>query len=267
MLKIEFEKLDQGVIEIGGRLFLKTPEAKKYLMALLGQKGYTITDLRDNRRHGSVQDFESHVIPMMNAVAPVLACYDCEKCEYVNQRASQEAICEACGYRFDWRTSSALSSHIKYLYEDVVYEEKDLPLRRWWEIFEGWHWAPLHSSPTLHEKLFDIFGLIHDKGWFIQDGRKNFSERTWADMGKIIRHFTTLEADRWDDVSRWFALDGPGGIDCVAKFCHQAPAVTNKPYFENFLHAHGKALEGKRLSEQELDSAVRGLEDQHFMKK
>jgi len=47
--KLEFENTGRGVIEVADKLFLQTPQAKEYLLALLREKGYSIYDYRQNK--------------------------------------------------------------------------------------------------------------------------------------------------------------------------------------------------------------------------
>lgn len=137
----------------------------------------------------------------------------------------------------------------------------DFPVRESMSIFETWHWAPLNSSPTLHRK---VLGAIHDgddKGWYHQDGRPWFNYRSFSEMGKFIRHFTTLDADLWDKQSLRFRLDGPGGIDDVANFCHEGAQGENHPNFGNMIAGVASIMEGKKLSNAEVTAVADAMRD------
>jgi len=135
------------------------------------------------------------------------------------------------------------------VWDGQEYREWDkLPIPESFSIFETWHWAPLEPSPTLHKRVLLAVHNTDDKGFHYQDGRPWFRRETFAEMGKFVRHFTTLDADAWDEQSQRFRLDGPGGIDDVAWFCHPEAQVENRPNIGNFLVGLGKAIEGQPLT-------------------
>lgn len=151
-------------------------------------------------------------------------------------------------------------ARIVKVWEAVEYSEYErLPIPDSFSIYETWHWAPLDASPILHKK---VLGAVHnhdDKGWHYQDGRPWFRLETFAEMGKFVRHFTTLDADAWDEQSQRFRLDGPGGIDDVAAFCHPEAEVEDRPNIGNFLVGFSKAMSGQHLTPGEktaMDRAV-----------
>jgi hypothetical protein len=125
------------------------------------------------------------------------------------------------------------------VWDGVEYPEwdRDFPMWESFSVFEAWHWAPLEPSPTLHRRVLQAVHNTDDKGWHYQDGRPWFKPETFKEMGKFVRHFTTLDADAWDAQSQLFRLDGPGGIDDVAEFCHLDAVVQNKPNIGSFLTA------------------------------
>lgn len=139
---------------------------------------------------------------------------------------------------------------IVLVWEDKEYDEyfSNFPVPQSMSIYEAWHWAPLNTSPTLHKKVLGAIGNHDDKGWHYQDGRPWFSARSFEEMGKFVRHFTTLDADAWDTQSKEFRLDGPGGIDDVAHFCHPAARVENRPNIGNILVGVSKVFSGQRLT-------------------
>lgn len=137
----------------------------------------------------------------------------------------------------------------------------DLPVPQSISIYEAWHWMPLAPSPHLHEKLIHVVGQVADAGFYHQDGRPAWSGWTYAEIGKFIRHFTNLDADKWDEQSKHFRLDGPGGIADVAGFCHKDAVVVNEPNVGNLLVGFGKALSGESLTEGEKDAMAVAASD------
>lgn len=134
-----------------------------------------------------------------------------------------------------------------------------LPVPESLEIYETWHWAPLGASPDLHKTLLHVIGNHDDKGWHYQDGSPWFTKRSWEQIGLFVRHFTTLDADEWDRQSRGFPLDGPGGIDAVAAFCHPLAAPENRPNVGNLLSALGNVIEGLPVTRAEDDAALEAI--------
>jgi hypothetical protein len=152
---------------------------------------------------------------------------------------------------------------IVLVWEGKEYPEysSNFPIPRSMSVYEAWHWAPLDASPTLHKKVLGAIGNTDDKGWHYQDGRPWFGARSFEEMGKFVRHFTSLNADAWDVQSRHFRLDGPGGIDDVAKFCHPNAQVENRPNVGNLLVGFGKAMSGQKLTEGEMAAIVDAAKD------
>lgn len=132
----------------------------------------------------------------------------------------------------------------------------EMPVREGFSIYETWHWAPLDASPALHKRLLLAIGNTDDKGWHYQDGTPWFKAESWKQIGLFIRHFTTLDAAEWDRQSRRFPLDGPGGIDAVAAFCHPLAVPQNEPNIGNFLTAAGKTITGLPVSRAEEAAAL-----------
>lgn len=128
----------------------------------------------------------------------------------------------------------------------------NFPIPQSMSVYEAWHWAPLDASPTLHKKVLGAIGNNDDKGWHYQDGRPWFNARSFEEMGKFVRHFTSLDADAWDVQSKQFRLDGPGGIDDVARFCHPNAEVENRPNIGNLLVGFSKVLSGQKLTDGEI---------------
>lgn len=147
------------------------------------------------------------------------------------------------------------------VWDGVEYPEysSDMPVPESFSIYEAWHWAPLEPTPTLHQRLLGAIHNHDDKGWHYQDGRPWFSRRSWEQIGLFIRHFTTLDADEWDRQSRRFPLDGPGGIDAVAAFCHPLAAPENKPNVGNLLVAMENVIQGRPNTRAEEGAALDAL--------
>jgi hypothetical protein len=145
------------------------------------------------------------------------------------------------------------------------YSEFDrLPVPESFSIYETWRWPLLEPSPTLHERLFSAVHQVSRKDYWHQDGRAAFDPRMYLEMGKFILHFTTLDFVSWMQAAPYFRLDGPGGIEDVAHFCHPAPLVKDEPNIGNTLDAIAGMMEGRRLSGQELRAAARGAGTREF---
>ncbi|MBU1970306.1 hypothetical protein KJ605_00805, partial [Patescibacteria group bacterium] len=156
----------------------------------------------------------------------------------------------------------AWGAKIVRLWNGREYSEWDrLPVPESISIHETWHWKHLPKSPTLHVRILHACGQTDDKGWHYQDGRPWFRPGHWENMARFIRHFTQLDADAFDRAWPRFPSDGPGGIDALARWCHESPVVTNEPNVGNLLVALGKAFEGRRLTDGEVKAAMLGLED------
>lgn len=139
------------------------------------------------------------------------------------------------------------------IWEGKEYGEYSLsfPVPKTINVYETWHWAPLEPSAALHKKVLGAARNHDDKGWHYQDGTPWFSVRTFAEMGKFIRNFTTLDADLWDKRSKLFRFDGPGGIDDVAAFCHPNARGENSPNVMNLIIGLNKCMSGQKVSAAE----------------
>lgn len=165
-------------------------------------------------------------------------------------------------------TMSEVSGH-KYNHSTVLvwegkeYNEYNLPIKQMLHVYETWHWAPLDASPILHKKVLGVVNNSDDKSWFHQDGRPWFKPETFAEMGKFIRNFTTLDADAWDKQSKAFRLDGPGGIDDVAHFCSNGSIsrIEERPNVGNLINGFANALSGRRVSPREINSMAIAAQD------
>ena len=148
------------------------------------------------------------------------------------------------------------------LWEGVEYSEYDhnFPLPESVHVYEAWRWAPLPASPHLHERIISAGGQVSRADYYYQDGRQAWYPRNYEEMGKFIRHFTTLNADEWDRLSPSFPLDGPGGIAAVAAFCHPDAIVRNEPNIGNFL----TAITGMDTSPRNVAMATQILVDDPF---
>lgn len=162
---------------------------------------------------------------------------------------------------------------IVLVWEGEEYDEwfSDFPVRKSMSIYEAWHWAPLPASPTVHKKVLGSIGNNDDKGWHHQDGSPWFRPRMFAEMGKFIRHFTTLDGDAWDRASKKFRIDGPGGIDDIVAFCHPQARAENRPNIGNLLEGVakiGRIFHGsdEAFSENELAGVVDALNDRQIAK-
>lgn len=148
------------------------------------------------------------------------------------------------------------------VWQGEEYREWDrLPVPESMSIYEAWHWAPLPKSPTIHRDILSAAGQTDDKGWHYQDGRPWFREGHWREMSKFVHHFTELDGEAFDRAWPRFRSDGPGGIDDIARFCHESPVVTDRPNMMNSINAIVDASRGKRLSQREIEAAEKGTYD------
>lgn len=136
-----------------------------------------------------------------------------------------------------------------------------LPVPENMSIYESWHWAPLPVTPTLHSRILSAAGQTDDQGWHYQDGRPWFTDGHWREMARFVRHFTQLDAGAFDRAWPRFRRDGPGGIMDIAHFCHEHPAIENRPNIGNALSMLGKAFSGQQLTQKEIDEGMRGAAD------
>lgn len=145
------------------------------------------------------------------------------------------------------------------VWDGVEYDEYDrnFPLPDTVLLYEAWRWSPLPVTPTLHERLFRVVSQVSRKDYWYQDGRPEFKRAMYEEMGVFVRHFTSLDADAWDAAMLDFRLDGPGGIDDVAAFCHPEAVVQDEPNVGNLLVALGDAIEGRPVHPNQLAAAKR----------
>ncbi len=141
------------------------------------------------------------------------------------------------------------------------YSGYDFPVPESILVYETWCWQKLAPSPTLHERIFSSVGAVSDCGWYHQDGRAHFSRAWFEEMGKFIKHFTTLDYEAWQRFIPHIPLDGPGAVIAIAHFCHPNPRIENAPNIGNVLVAAGKAMSGQSLHPGELAAAIHGLSD------
>lgn len=169
-----------------------------------------------------------------------------------------ESTISLMDYRGDER-----NFRIVKVWDGVEYSEHspDFPLRESYHIFECWRWERLEPSPTLHKKVLHAIGNHDDKGWHYQDGRPWFRPESFRQMGLFVRYFTTLDADAWDEQSRRFRLDGPGGIDDVARFCHPDAEVEDRPNIGNFINGLTSFGSGRPMTEREARAMKRAVDE------
>lgn len=92
------------------------------------------------------------------------------------------------------------------------------PLRESVTIYEAWRWTPLEQTPTLYEEVIHSVHMVSRVEYYTPD-QPIWQPGHYKEMGTFIRHFTTLDADKWDQLSPSFPLDGPGGVEAVKAFC------------------------------------------------
>ena len=94
-------------------------------------------------------------------------------------------------------------------------------------LYEPWHWAPLDSSPTLHAEVIEAAGPVANLAYYTRDRQQPWRRDIYKVMGIFLRHFTTLDADKWDRESQQFRLDPLGAIIDVAQFCDPESRIAN----------------------------------------
>lgn len=162
---------------------------------------------------------------------------------------------------------SVINHKVVKIWDGVEYGEydRDFPLPEMINIFEAWHWAPLPVSDRLYSRILSSAHQGDDMGWHHQNGSPWFTAKHWEEMGKFVRHFTLLDADAYDEASKRFRSDGPGGITDIARFCSAKSVLRNEPNIGNLLEAMGNHLDGRPLSDKEQTEAVRALDTDEGM--
>lgn len=152
------------------------------------------------------------------------------------------------------------------LYQGKEYGEWDhLPVSETYSIYEPWHWVPAEPSPTLHEKIISAAGMVSDKGYYYQDGRAAFYDVHLDRMRRFVDHFTTLNLNRWDVAIIWAAdKSGPGMIDAIAHFCHEAPIIEDRPNIGNALIGLADSLAGKPKTRAQIEAEIRYMRTEGF---
>jgi hypothetical protein len=193
----------------------------------------------------------------------------------------QKLVCVKYPLPWDYESSAINPSDISGHYHNhsivKVWQEKEyaefaffdkknaMPVREMISIFETWHHPRLPRSPTLHTKILSAARQTSDKGWHYQDGRPWFQPANWKNMSKFVRHFTELDADEFDREWPHFRSDGPGGIEDLARFCHENPEVENRPNIGNLLVGISKISSGKQLTDGEARAANLAAADPETM--
>ena len=231
--KVNFEEID-GVIAIHNRLYVKTPASLERLLKKLRSIGYRF-DYRNNtswlESQGPLTGRETS-IEIMNRNRATLWSADLD-----GQSRWMEKRRDAFGVDICLR----------------------LPQRM--TIYETWRWTLLESTPTLHEEVLYAVGINSDKGYYTPDGRALIFRDDYEEMGKFIRHFTTLDADAWDKESQFFRHDYHGCIDDLAKFCHPHAEVRDRPNLGNIIAGFAKAASGQELTDTEVKAMTKAAND------
>lgn len=139
--------------------------------------------------------------------------------------------------------------------------DQDFPLPETISVYEAWHWAPLQSSPHLHEEIISAAGMVSDCGYYYQDGRAAFYDVHLERMRAFVEHFTTLDLKSWDSMIARADKSGPGMIRAIARFCHNDAEVENRPNIGNVIVGFSKIMNGQRLTSEENDAMIDGLKD------
>ncbi len=95
-----------------------------------------------------------------------------------------------------------------------------IPIPESISVYEMWHTARHEPDHELHKRLIAMGGRRSDASWY----RRNdppWSAQTLERIGEYIRHFTTLDADKWFELvaSGRFPTEGPKAIEATRLFC------------------------------------------------
>jgi len=145
-------------------------------------------------------------------------------------------------------------------YRAIWNDWKGYEIPDWISVYETWGWAPLPKSPTLHNKLLSAIHEDSDVG-FYAGSHISFSSRHWVEMAKFIRHFTELDADAFDRAWPRFRKPAVDAIRDLAYFCHENPSITTNPNILATLGTAVNVLNGRQISEAELEAGMKGIED------
>jgi len=244
----DIEQID-GVIVIGNDAYAKTPESLEKLLARLKEIGYDIKSLRDKEyRKQQKADPE-----MMERNGWSL---------WFANLKTEQFKCDACGHRidsipwYDYHCPSCgnQSKTVIHFWEGKEYDPKSLPILEFIEIYESWHWAPLKPSSGLPERVLSAIGMTAER-WYYKNGLTYFDARKMEEMGKFIRHFTSLNADKWDKQSPKFRLDGSASINDIINFCNPR-SPEKRAGADNLLSGFSKAVSGKELTGDEATAMI-----------
>lgn len=139
-----------------------------------------------------------------------------------------------------------------------------LPVPETFTIYQPWHWMPLQSSPTMHEKIIHAAGMVSSKDYYYQDGRAAFYDIHLARMRTFVKNFTNIDLARWDYMIRNAKKSGPGMIDAIAYFCDENPIIKDEPNIGNFLVGLADSIEGKPKTKDQIRAEIKYLRSEGF---
>lgn len=150
------------------------------------------------------------------------------------------------------------------VWKGEVYDDwsQNFPLPDMINMYGKWHQPLLAASPTIHESIMSAAGQVSRKDYYYQDGRKALYEQSWRNMSTFIRHFTELDADKFDKAWPRFRTDGPGGIDDLARWCHPEAVVRDEPNIGNLLLGFAKIGSDQHLTPGEVAAMSRAAGDE-----
>lgn len=137
----------------------------------------------------------------------------------------------------------------------------DFPVLESISICETWHWYPRPASPGLHEQIFSAAGRVSRADYYYQDGRPAFWEPQLRNMRLFVKHFTTLDLEKWDQMIRRADRSGPGMIKAVANFCHPRAKVRNDPNIGNLLIGYNKLSNLQSMTDDEVSAMADAWKD------
>jgi len=113
---------------------------------------------------------------------------------------------------------------VKLWHGREFFEYEALPVQESISLVEAWHWAPLPVSSTLHERILHAVNRSSED----RPGQgiaPSFSKKDWREIAKFIRHFTTLNADAFDNAWPNFRRSNRGGAEDLYRFCQSLPPI------------------------------------------
>ncbi len=178
---------NNDVVAIAGNLYLKTPTALLRVTGNLKSAGYSISNQRLER----------------TGVPPTIT---------VTEMIS-------LGWPLWTATFQPGFLHVrKQARKDKGAEGKVLRMPSVILLYESWHWSPLLPSESLYLRVLrsankEVLPRQDTTGWF--------SDESWYEMAKFVRHFTTLNYLKFLSDAKKFPRSSERGAQVLQQYCSQ----------------------------------------------